>query len=755
MHRGKRRVRLHAFWGLLLFGALSISLLLSWNGPAAAANPAADISGWTTVNALPEALDSTAAVTSGDWLVVLGGRTAGGDPRATVYRARINANGALGAWQTTTPLPVALYSHGAVAISNRIYVVAGYSTNYERAVYMATMAADGTLSAWQTLTPLPLGQQRVTHALTLVGNQLVVSGGYYQNPLTSVLQATIQSNGSLGPWRTAPALPTPLYRLSASAFDNALWVNGGRPTTTSVSRQVYRARLQNNGNLEAWESLGAALPEGRADQASVADQGRLFIIGGSDGATVRANVFVFALDASLTPLPAGPALPAPRARMAVAVSQRHDIYIIGGWNGSSPSATVFQARVQAPTPTPTPTATHTPTNTPTPTATPTRTPTPSATPTHTPSATPTPTPTKTDTPTVATATATATETATPQPAMALRLTGSISGPIGWGDEITYQIDYQVGDWPLENVTISNTLPALPDGAWQIVDLGGGELISDTVRWQLPALGALQTGSVFYRIQLPTPAPTETPTATPTTDITATPTPTATIEVSATPTPTATNEVSATPTPTATNEVSATPTPTATTEVTATPTPTAAAQFMGRVIQANGESAPGFAFVQLWGSNDPDQLSALVAGALTDADGLFTLQTSDLSWSNYHLYLAPQDPNLVQFNAALAGPGGVRVSNRWLRFHAPGGGSHADNLFIVTYLPTPTPTETPTATPTPTATAVQRSASVPGCSSLILLNLGATVSWTANGALSSAQTNQWLNGCLNFAPLMAR
>ena len=701
------RLRPHAFWIALLVGTIAVFGLLASSGPAAA-GPAADISGWASVTALPEALDSAAAVTLGDWLYVIGGRSSAGSALNTVRRARINANGSLGAWQTTAPLPVALYSHSATVANNRIYVAAGYGASYERAVYMTAANADGSLAPWQTLTPLPDGQQRVTHALAAVGNQLFVIGGYFQNPLASVWRAPIQANGSLGAWTAAPALPTPLYRLSVTVFDNALWVNGGRPTTAAVSRQVYRARLQDGGNLAPWENLGAALAEGRADHASAVDQGRLFIIGGSDGAAIESTVFVFGLGNNMTPLPAGAALPVPRGRMGIAVSQGHDIYIIGGWSGSAPSATVFQARVLPPTPTPTATPTRTPTSTHTPTATPTATHTPTPTPTRT----PTPTATATST---ATFTATPTATATPTPDLTLRLTGSRGGPITWGDDITYTIEYQVGDVPVENVIISNTLPVLPSGAWEILDLGGGALIGDAVQWQLPALAAQQTGSVSYRIRVPaappTATPTDTPTVTPTATDTTTPidtaTPTNTPIVPDTPTATPTATASGTPTVTSTPTAPVTATPTPTAPFTATPTPTGAAglvQVRGRLIQPGGGAVPGFAFVQLWTSADPSQLGSFLGSSQSDASGLFSLQTSDLSGDFYHLYLEPQNANQYQFNVALAGPGGVSVNNRWIRFSSPAGSAvFADNLFIVSYLPTPTPTDTPLATATPTAT----------------------------------------------------
>ncbi len=57
---------------------------------------------WTVVASPPEALDSAAAVTVGDWLYVIGGQH-GKQATASVRRAHINADGSLGDWQTTTP----------------------------------------------------------------------------------------------------------------------------------------------------------------------------------------------------------------------------------------------------------------------------------------------------------------------------------------------------------------------------------------------------------------------------------------------------------------------------------------------------------------------------------------------------------------------------------------------------------------------------------------------------------------------------
>ncbi|MGB2773059.1 MAG: hypothetical protein WBF31_12095, partial [Anaerolineae bacterium] len=87
----------------------------------------------------------------------------------------------------------------------------------------------------------------------------------------------------------------------------------------------------------------------------------------------------------------------------------------------------------------------------------------------------------------------------------------------------------------------------------------------------------------------------------------------------------------------------------------------------------------------------------------------------------------------------------------------------------TALVTSTPTATPTSTPTSFATPVRRGALSAaltagsrsprlqdGChDSLVLVNVGAQASWTANGATATTQSHQWLNGCLLFAPIIPR
>ncbi|WP_343426559.1 hypothetical protein [Candidatus Amarolinea dominans] len=65
-------------------------------------------------------------------------------------------------------------------------------------------------------------------------------------------------------------MPTPLYRLNAVVSNNAIYVIGGRPSTTTISRKIYRSVRSNGGALGNWVEMGSdILPEARADAVSL------------------------------------------------------------------------------------------------------------------------------------------------------------------------------------------------------------------------------------------------------------------------------------------------------------------------------------------------------------------------------------------------------------------------------------------------------------------------------------------------------
>jgi uncharacterized repeat protein (TIGR01451 family) len=111
------------------------------------------VKAWAPTHSLTTPLYNHATVVSGDYIYVIGGYDNGQNPSSAVYRAHIEATGALSAWkevtQTTVLFPP-LHQHGAAASSSdgSIYVVGGkaaydmYSnrTYYAPAILLSKLA---------------------------------------------------------------------------------------------------------------------------------------------------------------------------------------------------------------------------------------------------------------------------------------------------------------------------------------------------------------------------------------------------------------------------------------------------------------------------------------------------------------------------------------------------------------------------------------------------------------------------------------
>lgn len=499
---------------------------------------------WTTTRQLSDPLDSAAAAAVGNWFYVIGGRDSQGTPANRVYKASISAEGPLSAWQAST-LPKALYGHAAVAKGNRIYLVGGYSGAYESAVYAATIGTDGTPGEWQQIAGLPEGERRAAHALVAADGYLYVLGGLrLSDVLDTVYRARIRGDGTLDSWTPTGTLPSPLYRHTAVVYNGAIYVIGGRPTTTSVSKNIYRAAIQSDGALGTWQDLGELLPEGRADHASFVAGDKLYVAGGTDGAVAQATVYVFQFvgDTLTRVMPDG-ALPQPRYRAAAALSPLGYAYIAGGLEDPTQQRDtvyftqliVFNHRAFLPvvlkdyapsTPSVTATPTRTPTSTVSPTTTltctPTATPSPTGTGTATATRTPTATATESTTPTLtATATKTATPTASPtalytfQGRVVLQLSGEPVAGLKWvklwgstlpDDRTTHLADATTdseGWFRLETdqvssyyhiwLEIDSSLSYQP--VFAVPGLGGMTVNNQWIRYSSPLPGA-HAGNVF-------------------------------------------------------------------------------------------------------------------------------------------------------------------------------------------------------------------------------------------------------------------
>ena len=212
-------------------------------------------------------------------------------------------------WTRTSALPQPLQGLGAVFVpaanatvnpSNYVFVVGGAADQTNLAttsVYRAQAQQSGALSTWATdATQLPsrrayqatAAASAYTAALdtTTTEAYLYVIGGIDSTGATvnTVLYSKVALDGSNGPWQTATPLPVALHSASAVVFRGFVYVMGGASSANAPSAGAWRASVNPDGTLGAWQSI-TSLPSGASYQGLVNFGPYLYAVGGDADAT--------------------------------------------------------------------------------------------------------------------------------------------------------------------------------------------------------------------------------------------------------------------------------------------------------------------------------------------------------------------------------------------------------------------------------------------------------------------------------------
>lgn len=457
-------IRRFPFWLTLTTLALTVfSTQLVWSKPTAVT-----INQWHTTAALPEGLVSSSTVTYGDFVYVVGGKNSSENAIATIYGARLKADGGLENWSVVGQLPLPLYLHAAVAAGDALYVIGGWDGKVTRAeVWRAPFLSDGRVGGWTAMPAYPITFD--LHDAAVLNGRIYVAGGWNGTHAQQAVYAAKLEGSGLGPWQRAGDLPQALYRLAVASDGQHLYVTGGYTAAGQPSAAVYMAAANSDGSLTGWQS--DTLPTAVFYHKAVIHDGRLVILGGSNGSQLLNQVYAapIAATGALGSWQTVPALPVALYRMgAVTVNRSGSSYIFltgGARNETDYQSTVYHS--DAPTP-------------PTPTPTPTLTPTP-----------------------------------TPTPGVSIALQSNPQHWIAPGAEVGYVITYRnQAPTQVTDVVITNRIPnAVELVAGSIRTTQGissttGSNAGDLVSWQLGTVDGGATGQVSYRVRrlvFPTPA----------------------------------------------------------------------------------------------------------------------------------------------------------------------------------------------------------------------------------------------------------
>lgn len=252
-----------------------------------------ELANWTTTGSLPSLLRTAAWIVTKNRVYILGGSN---DSIfvSTVYTCTINADGTLGAWGSGTSLPIAVAYHQAVVYKNTAYIIGGYieGSGATNQVYMSQIKVDGTLGSWVLVSNLPstlFGGEAI-----VIGDKLYViggAGGSGTPVYNTVYVSTFNSNGTIGTWSSASALPVALSHTHASVIGSNLYVFGGRASNgTSATNTIYSCPINSDNTIGTWVSAGT-LPGAVDSYALFVTKSRVYICGGYNGGSYISAVY--------------------------------------------------------------------------------------------------------------------------------------------------------------------------------------------------------------------------------------------------------------------------------------------------------------------------------------------------------------------------------------------------------------------------------------------------------------------------------
>jgi N-acetylneuraminic acid mutarotase len=229
------------------------------------------------------------AVTYNGYVYVMGGYDSGFNSTHNVYYSKINSDGTLGSWTTSSSTLPALVATGSAAVYNGyVYVLGGYdsnTTNTLNGVYYAKLNNDGSVGTWTTSgNSLPAD---ISTASSVVNNGYIYEIGGQDdnfNALATVYYAKLNSNGSIGSWTTSNnPLPQPVSVSGAVVYNNNVYLVGGSDANGDALATSYYSTLSSvDGSNSTWSTASSNLPKAVDSGGVDIYNGYIYQFGGLD-----------------------------------------------------------------------------------------------------------------------------------------------------------------------------------------------------------------------------------------------------------------------------------------------------------------------------------------------------------------------------------------------------------------------------------------------------------------------------------------
>jgi len=284
---------------------------------------------WTDGRALPNSLYFHAAAVVNRHIFVIGGWD-GSSWRREVWRASIQNDGSLGEWSNAGAYPIEIALHGVIGVGSRIYVVGGQNnaSGALTEVRFADVQANGTLGAWNSTISLPAPRYRFS--VTAANGYLYATGGYDgASAQNSIYYAKINDNGTIQPWQLANFAPAQgRYYHSSHVSNGRLTLVGGHDGSSELT-SVCSAPLIEGFPSAPWTCDEPPLPLPLQRFAAVtypiAGKDAILVMGGHSGNALQSKSYILTepgMDLTLYNTPTGFVAPSQEIEYTVRYQNR-------------------------------------------------------------------------------------------------------------------------------------------------------------------------------------------------------------------------------------------------------------------------------------------------------------------------------------------------------------------------------------------------------------------------------------------------
>ncbi|GEM_PF-2497692 len=260
-------------------------------------------------------------------------------------------------WIPNQKLPYQSASHQSIFRNNEVYFFGGGDSNvYHNDIKSSQVKEDKSLGPWINRGTLP--QNSTWFSITANSDNIYLLGGAVPSPAIptvvstdQVYKSTIDTEGNLLGWSSQQPLPQPLSRGGSFVINNRIYYTGGlfhaANSLETHSKKTFFAQIDNIGNITNWDET-TDLPIPLAEFAIFQKENYIYLVAGQEQNGQAANRIIRGevnlSDGHINWQITG-TIPVGLRRPAYSQSD-DDLYIIGGYDGTSFTRKTYHSRIK-------------------------------------------------------------------------------------------------------------------------------------------------------------------------------------------------------------------------------------------------------------------------------------------------------------------------------------------------------------------------------------------------------------------------